>query len=353
MKNSSTIKSSMTDIIRFYNDYSEGAHPRILRALQESNLQSEAGYGEDSFCQEAAKRIQKAIKNDAAAVHFVSGGTQANKIVLAACLRPYESVIAVNSAHIAVHEAGAIEETGHKINTVMSLDGRIRPEQIQAVCDEHTDEHMVKPRVVFVSQSTEVGTVYTKHELQAIAEVCTKNELYLYLDGARLGSGLVASGMSLAEIAEMVDLFYIGGTKNGALLGEAIVIVNPELQKNFRYHLKQHGALLAKGRVLGVQFAELFRDGLYFELAQHANEMAERLSAGIRDLGYGFLTESRTNQIFPILPNTVIEKLQEKYGFYVWSKVDEQHSSIRLVTSWATKSEAVEGFLEELGVLGS
>lgn len=334
----------------FYNDYSEGAHQNILNALAETNLVQETGYGEDSFSLQAGALIKEKTGNPDSEVHFVSGGTQANLIVLASILKPFEAVIAVNTGHICVHEAGAIEATGHKICTVMSKDGKIRPEQIQAVYDEHSDEHMVKPRVVFVSHSTEVGTIYLKHELQDISEVCKRNGLYLYLDGARLGSALTStqSDMSLAEVSSLVDAFYIGGTKNGALLGEAIVINNNQLKVNFRYHLKQRGALLAKGRVLGVQFLELFKNDLYFELAKHANEMAGKLTQGIREQGYEFLTDSATNQIFPIFPNILIEKLKDLYGFYIWSKIDDGKSSIRLVTSWATKEEAIDGFLEDL-----
>lgn len=334
----------------FFNDYSEGAHPNILVALQQSNLAQETGYGEDSLSLQAAQLIKDKVSNPNADIHFVSGGTQANLIVLASILKSYEAVIAVNTGHIFVHEAGAIEATGHKICIAQSKDGKIRPEQIQTICDEHSDEHMVKPRVVFISHSTEVGTVYSKQELQAISEVCKKNALYLYLDGARLGSALMStqSDMSLAELSALVDVFYIGGTKNGALLGEAIVISNDHLKANFRYHLKQRGALLAKGRVLGVQFLELFQNDLYFDLAKHANTMAGKLTQGIKDQGYEFLTDSTTNQIFPIFPNSLIEKLKEVYGFYIWSKFDEERSSIRLVTSWATKEEAVDGFLEDL-----
>lgn len=339
----------------FFNDYSEGAHPNILAALQQTNLIQETGYGEDSFSLHAAELIKAKIGNPNADIHFVSGGTQANLIVLSSMLKSYEAVIAVNTGHIFVHEAGAIEATGHKICTVPSKDGKIKPEQIQAVCDEHSDEHMVKPKVVFISNSTEVGTVYSKQELQAISNVCKQNGLYLYLDGARLGSALTSTGYSvtLAELSSLVDIFYIGGTKNGALLGEAIVINNEDLKANFRYYLKQRGALLAKGRVLGVQFSELLKDDLYFELAKHANEMASKLIQGIKDQGYEFLTDSTTNQIFPIFPNSIIEKLKEIYGFYVWSKIDADKSSIRLVTSWTTREEAVAGFLEDLKTLAT
>lgn len=339
----------------FFNDYSEGAHPNILEALKQTNLAQETGYGEDSISIEAVSLIKEKIGNQNADIHFVSGGTQANLIVLASILKPFEAVIAVTTGHIFVHEAGAIEATGHKICTVPSKDGKIKPEQIQAVCDEHSDEHMVKPRVVFISNSTEVGTVYSKSELQSISEICKQNNLYLYLDGARLGSALSSSGydMTLSELSSLVDVFYIGGTKNGALLGEAIVINNDNLKENFRFHLKQRGALLAKGRVLGIQFSELLKNDLYFELAKHANEMSSRLIQGIKSLGYEFLTDSTTNQIFPIFPNTVIDKLKELYGFYIWSKIDEDKSSIRLVTSWATKEDAVMEFLNDLKMLSS
>lgn len=339
----------------FFNDYSEGAHPAILAALQASNLTQETGYGEDSLSLKATELIKNKVGDPNAAVHFVSGGTQANLIVLAAILKPYEAVIAADTGHIFVHEAGAIEATGHKICTISNQQGKIYPDQIQAVLDQHQDEHMVKPRVVFISQSTEVGTIYSKQELQAISAICKQNNLYLYVDGARLGSGLTAVGsdMTLSDLAALADAFYIGGTKNGALLGEAIVIINDQLKDNFRYHLKQRGALLAKGRVLGVQFVELFKENLYFDLAKHANALATRLAQGIKDQGYAFLTESSTNQIFPIFPNTVIEKLQSRYGFYVWSKIDDNTSSIRLVTSWATTEEAAQSFLDDLQSLAN
>lgn len=333
----------------FFNDYSEGAHPRILDALRDTNSSQEMGYGEDRFCREAAQHIQAAINRPDAAVHFVSGGTQANLVVLAALLRPYESIIAPDTAHITIHEAGAIEATGHKIHSVPHMDGKLRPEQIRDVCEKHTDEHMVKPKAVFLSQATELGTIYTTQELEDIRTVCTECHLYLYLDGARVGSALAAMGSTtnLADIARLTDVFYIGGTKNGALFGEAIVICNQDLQQDFRYHLKQRGALLAKGRAVGVQFRELFTQDLYLELARHANDMAGQLAEGLRTAGCRFLALPQTNQIFPILPNAAIDRLKNMYGFYVWSRIDETHSSIRLVTSWATPFEAVEQFLTD------
>ena len=257
----------------FQNDYSEGAHPRILETLSKTNLIQQAGYGEDQFCLEAAELIRRAIDSPDADVHFVSGGTQANFTVLSSFLRPFESVIAVDSGHICVHETGAIESTGHKIHAVQGRDGKITPAEVQAVVTAHDDEHMVRPRAVYISQSTEVGTIYSASELRTLSAVCRALNLILYLDGARLGSALTSRSADLAlpELAGLVDAFYIGGTKNGALLGEAIVINNPLLQPDFRYAIKQKGGLLSKGRLLGIQFLELFKDGLYFDLARHAN----------------------------------------------------------------------------------
>jgi threonine aldolase len=334
----------------FYNDYSEGAHPAILKLIGETNFDQEDGYGNDRISQRASQLVRQALQSSQAEIHFVSGGTQANLIVLGALLRPFESVIAANTAHIEVHEAGAIEATGHKINQVESRDGKLSAGQIQAVVDRHTDEHMVKPGAVFISHSSELGTIYLKRELQAISACCRQNGLALYLDGARLGSALTSreADLSLAELCELVDVFYIGGTKNGALLGEAIVIREPQRQAHFRHHLKQRGALLAKGRLLGVQFAALFEDGLYFELARHANQMAERLAAGLSGLGFAFLAPPQTNQLFPVLPDALIAGLQALYGFYVWAPAGPGCSAIRLVTSWATPPERVDGFLEDV-----
>lgn len=337
----------------FFNDYSEGAHPSILELISTTNLRQEDGYGNDSLSEKATQLIRDKIGNSEAAVHFVSGGTQANLIVLASLMKPYESVIAANTGHINVHEAGAIEATGHRINAIPVKDGKLTVDLIKGVLDAHEDEHMVKPRVVFISNSTEVGTLYKKSELEAISAYCHDNGLYLYMDGARLGSALSSSesDLTLADIANLVDIFYIGGTKNGALLGEAIVIPNKNLQADFRYHLKQRGGLLAKGRLLGTQFVSLFTGNLYFELAKNANAMAEKLTVGIKELGFNFLTESTTNQIFPIFPNTLIEELKTQYGFYVWSKSDDNNSAIRLVTSWATKEENVNEFISDLKAL--
>lgn len=333
----------------FRNDYGEGAHPAILNALTETNLAQQDGYGEDRYCREAADMIRARLGTKTAAIHFLSGGTQTNLITISAFLRPHEAAIAAETGHILVHETGAVEATGHKVIAMPSEEGKLSATSIQAAVDAHTDEHMVKPALVYLSQSTEIGSLYKKSDLEAIRAVCDKNHLLLYADGARLGSALTAAGcdVTLADMARLTDAFYIGGTKNGALIGEALVLCNPALQTDFRFHMKQKGALLAKGRIIGVQFQTLFRDNLYFDLAHHANRMATILREGIAAAGYTFLTASPTNQLFPILPNALIERLQPLYGFYVWAPATDTTSSIRLVTSWATPETVVTAFLED------
>ncbi|SDM36056.1 low specificity L-threonine aldolase [Bacillus sp. OK048] len=334
----------------FKNDYSEGAHPRILNALLNTNLVQDEGYGEDNYSRKAIDLIKEKIGDNNVDIHFLSGGTQTNLIAISAFLRPHEAAIAVSSGHILGHETGAIEATGHKILSVEGIDGKVTPTDVQAVLDGHPDEHMVKPKLVYISNSTEIGSIYTKQELQALHDFCQRNQLILYMDGARLGSALRSEGndLQLSDLPKLVDAFYIGGTKNGALIGEALVISTDSLKEDFRYHLKQKGALLAKGRLLGIQFFELFRDNLFFELADHANKMAEILRKEINILNFSFLTHSPSNQIFPILPNPVIAELEKKYSFHTWEKVDSDTSAIRLVTSWATNQEEVVGFIEEL-----
>jgi threonine aldolase len=334
----------------FLYDYSEGAHEKILEALKETNLKQQFGYGEDEYCKEAIEHIKKALKNDKCDVHFVSGGTQANFIIIASALKPYESVIAASTGHIHVHETGAVEAKGHKINIIETNDGKLKPLEIEKILNSHTDEHMVKPKMVYISNSTEIGTVYTKAELKALYDFCRNNNLYLFMDGARLGSAIMSpeSDLLLEELTELSDAFYIGGTKNGALIGEAIVICNDDLKTNFRYYIKQNGGLLAKGRILGIQFRELFKEGLYLENAAHANDMAFKMAKRIRDMGYEFLGKPSSNQIFPILPDEAIKELNKYYQFYVWSKVNEEYSAIRIVTSWATPEWAVEEFIKDL-----
>lgn len=336
----------------FQNDYSEGAHPSILELLAKYNTQQEVGYGEDTICQQARQMIKSALENMDVDIHFVSSGSQANIITLGAMLKPYQSVIAPVTGHVNTYETGALEAIGHKINSISTTNGKINAEQIQAVVDDHQDEHKVEPAVVYISQSTEVGTIYSKSELTAISEVCRRNRLYLFIDGARLGSALMSSqsDLTLPDIARLVDAFYIGGTKNGALIGEAIVLVNPEVKHNFRRHMKRYSALLAKGRVLGTQFLGLFTNNLYFDLATHANARAEQLAKGIAQAGYSFETQSVTNQIFPIFPNTLISELEKSYRFYRWSPIDANTSSIRLVTSWATPEDKISEFLNHIKV---
>lgn len=325
-------------MIRFKNDYSEGAHPRLLQALITHNLSQEEGYGLDSHCLAAAIHIKKQLNDESVDIHFIPGGTQTNLVAISAFLRPHEAVISPVTGHIVVHETGAIEQTGHKVVTVPSADGRLTTADIEAVLTAHTDEHMVKPRLVYISNPTEVGTVYSRTQLEAISAYCKKHDLYLYADGARIGSAVTAvdSGITLSDMCALTDAFFIGGTKNGALLGEALVIRNPLLKSDFRYGIKQKGALLAKGRLMGIQFEEMFKDGLFFEMAEHANHMAQRIRDALKAKGFPFLVETITNQIFPILGNEQIQLLQKEFDFYTWAPVDDTHSSVRLVTSWAT-----------------
>lgn len=335
----------------FKNDYSEGAHANILKTMLESNLEQTNGYGNDDYCERAKNLIKNRLNNDQSEIHFIVGGTQTNLIMISSALRPFESVISANTGHINVHETGAIEATGHKVcATPFRKDGKLSIIDIKSVLDEHTDEHMVMPRMVYISQSTEVGTIYSKEELKEIYEFCKANGLYLFVDGARLGSALtsVKNNVSLEDLAHFSDAFYIGGTKNGALFGEALVINNKSLSKDFRYYIKQRGALLAKGRLLGIQFEELLKNELFFDLGKHANEMAMNLSQGLNELGIEFLTESFTNQIFPIFSNNILEKLGKIYDYTFWSKTSDNKSCIRLCTSWATKKDMVSEFLQDV-----
>lgn len=336
----------------FKNDYSELAHPRILSAMADAAANQIAGYGLDAHCAAAAGHIRKRLGRfaDAVDIHFLCGGTQANLTALSAFLRPHEAVIAADTAHICVHETGAIEATGHKIVAAPTGNNKLRPEDALAILNTHCDEHMVKPRMVKVSQPTEMGLVYSLAELEALSRLCRERNLLLYVDGARLGCALTAEGndVSLEDLCRLTDAFYIGGTKNGALLGEAMILVNDSLKPDFRYLIKQRGGLLAKGAALGIQFEELFRDNLYFDLARHANSRARRLESAMREAGHGFLTPSPTNQIFPILPNGLIRHLEKSWAFYVWSKVDGGRSAIRLVTSWATPDDMVAEFIHEM-----
>lgn len=335
----------------FKNDYSEGAHPRILDKLIETNLVQQLGYGEDEYAQEAKAILRERLNNPPAAIHFVSGGTQTNLLVISFLLCVHEAVISAKTGHIAANETGAIEATGHKVITTETTDGKLRPNDITEVLTAYAlAPHVVKPRLVYISNSTEIGTVYTNDEIKALFQFCQSHELLLYMDGARLGHALTAENndLTLTAISQYTDVFYIGGTKNGALLGEAIIFNKPELATDFDYAIKQKGAMLAKGRILSIQFLELFKDDLYFDLARKANVMAMRIAAAVRGKGYTFLTESTTNQLFPILPKKVIERLSINYQFYIWKNIDADYAAIRLITSWATDEEKVTAFIKDL-----
>ncbi len=335
----------------FKNDYSEGAHPAILKALTETNLVQQNGYGLDDYCQNAEKIIQQNFENPDAKVFFVSGGTQANLIVISSFLRPHESVVAASTGHIFTNESGAIEATGHKVHGIETKDGKLRPEDIQAILLTHQNKpHQVKQKLVYISNSTEIGTIYSKKELVTLYDFCKKNDLFLFMDGARLGNALMAktNDLSMQDIGKYTDAFYLGGTKNGALIGEAIVISNPALQTEFGFHLKQKGAMLAKGRLLGIQFQELLQNNLYWDLAKHANQQAMKLKNAFQELQCDFLSETFTNQLFPILKNKQIEQLATRFDFYIWKKIDDQHSAIRIITSWATKDDEVAQFCDAI-----
>lgn len=331
---------------RFTNDYSEGAHPSILEAMTATNLEGNFGYGCDPHCEHAAALIRQKIGRPDADVHFFVGGTQTNATCICAFLRPHEAAIAAHSGHICVHETGAVEATGHKcIAMPAAPGGKLTPELVRQAVAAHPDEHMVKPRLVYVSNTTEVGGVYTTAELEALRAVCDELGLLLYLDGARLASALACGGASFEDLGRLCDAFYIGGTKNGAIFGEAVCIMNPALKPDFRFILKQHGGMLAKGWLLGVQFEQLMRSGLYEELGEHSTRMAQQLAEGLKGLGVEFLFESPSNQIFPILPDEVLAKLEGAFHWEVNATLEGGRSCIRLVCSWATQQAAVTAFL--------
>ncbi|MCI7149553.1 low specificity L-threonine aldolase [bacterium] len=341
-------------MILFNSDYTEGAHPRILERLMETNLEQTTGYGEDAYCEAAREAIRKVCDAPEADVHFLVGGTQANFTVISSALKPYQGVLCADTGHINVHETGAVEACGHKVLALPGKDGKITAEQIRNAHDLHwsdeSHEHIAQPKMVYISHPTELGTLYTKGELEEIGRVCRECGLYLFLDGARLGYGLMATGtdVTIADIAKICDVFYIGGTKVGALFGEAVVIMNPQLKPDFRYCIKQKGGMLAKGRLLGIQFLELFRDGLYFEIAKHAIDMAMILKEGLKEKGYSFFMDSVTNQQFIMIEDEKLEKIREKYGVTYQQRYDETHSVIRLCTSWATTEENVRSLLADL-----
>lgn len=341
-------------MISFRNDYSRGAHPRVLDKLLSTNGQSFVGYGEDEVCAAAQQRLRALIQDDQAALHLVVGGTQANLLVISSILRPHQGVVAAESAHIHVHETGAVEATGHKVLALTSPDGKLKPEQVEGLVQAHWQdanrEHAVQPGMVYISQTTELGTVYSLGELEALHAACRRLGLPLYIDGARLGHAICSEGadFTLPDISRCCEAFTIGLTKQGALFGEAIVIREPALQRDFRYQIKQRGAMLAKGWLLGLQFEALFEDGLYLELAQQANRQALRIRDALQALGIPCLTPSPSNQQFPILPNPVIEGLREGCSFELIEAVDQDHTAIRFVTSWATEDHEVDRLIADL-----
>lgn len=347
-------KGSEEFVISFENDYIAGAHPKVLQRLIETNLEPLTGYGNDHYCASAREKIAQACACPDASVHFLVGGTQTNATVIDALLHDYEGVVAADSGHVNTHEAGAIEYTGHKVLTVPQHDGKMRAEDLAALLrafyQDETHEHMVFPGMAYISHPTEFGTLYSKAELEALAGVCQEYRIPLFLDGARLGYGLASpeTDVTLPDIARCCDVFYIGGTKVGALCGEAVVFTKGNAPRHFVTQIKQHGALLAKGRVLGVQFDALFTDGLYDEIGRHAIAMAQRLKEILREAGCEFFMESPTNQQFVVMEDARIEALRKRVAFSFWEKVDETHTAVRFVTNWSTTPEDLETLRELL-----
>ena len=343
--------------ILFECDYTEGCHPRLMARLAATNLSQSVGYGMDEHCAAARETVRRFVGRSDVDVHFLVGGTQANTTVIAAALRPHQGVLCATSGHINVHETGAIEATGHKVLALPATNGKISAAQVRAAVAAHNadaaHEHVVQPGMVYISHPTETGTLYSLAELTALSEACRDCGLLLYLDGARLGYGLVAPGsdVSAADVARLCGAFTIGGTKVGALFGEAVVVADAALKRDFRYIIKQHGGMLAKGRLLGIQFDELLRDGLYLEIAQHAVELAQRLRKAFEARGYEFYADSPTNQQFPIVPNTHLRVLAEKYSFDTWAAVDSTHTAARFCTSWATQDSSVDQLCADLQAL--
>ena len=333
---------------RFESDYLEGAHPDVLRALIETNGEQTPGYGEDPHCEAARALLRERCALPEGEVQFLVGGTQVNRTVIASILRPHQGVVAADTGHIAAHETGAIENSGHKVLTVPNTDGKIAAAQVEELCRAHyadaSFEHTVQPGMVYISNPTEFGTVYTRGELEALHAVCKARHLPLFIDGARLGAALYSPvcDYTLADMAHMCEVFTIGGTKMGLLFGEAAVFSAPELAKDFRYFIKQNGGMLAKGRLLGVQFDALFTDDLYFRIARHANIMAKKIHAIFEENGYSFLFDSPTNQQYPIMSDAELAELGKDFGYEYWERVDAAHSAVRFCASWATTQENVD-----------
>lgn len=334
----------------FLNDYNEIAHERILNAIIENNYVQTYGYGEDEFCENAKNIIKQKFECENSDIYFFMAGTQTNLTIIDYMLKSYEGIIATDTAHISVHEASAIEACGHKIMTVPNKNGKLLPQQIEKIYTKHlSDDHMTLPKAVYISETTELGTIYKKQELVDIYNVCKKYGLYLFVDGARLGSALTAreNDIKITDLSKYSDVFYIGGTKNGAMLGEALVINNEYLKPNFVRQMKCKGSIYAKGKVQGIEFYELFKDDLYFELARHSNDMAYKIYDSLKD-DYEFLEKVQSNQIFMILKNDILEELGKEFVFSKVESIDENKTSIRLVTSWATKEEEVDKLIKFL-----
>ena len=342
-------------MIRFDSDYMEGAHPAVMEALMRANTVQTPGYGEDPFCARAAARIREKCALPDAAVHFLVGGTQTNRTVIVSLLRPHQGVVSADAGHIAVHETGAIENGGHKVLTLPSAKGKITGAAVEALCAAHFSdpsfEHMVQPGMVYISNPTEIGTVYTRPELEELYAVCRKRKLPLYIDGARLGCALVSSvcDYTLPEMARLCDVFTIGGTKLGALFGEAVVFTDPALAADFRYHIKQNGGMLAKGRLLGIQFEALMSGGLYEQIARHEVALAMRLRRGLEEKGWEFLVDSPTNQQFPILPDALLARLEPEFGFSRWQSMGRGMTAVRFCTGWAASEEQIDALLAAVG----
>ena len=341
-------------MLDFVNDYSEGAHEKILQRLLETNMEKLSGYGTDKYCESAKQKIREACKCPEADIYFLVGGTQTNATVIDAMLEQYEGVVSADTGHIGTHEAGAIEASSHKVLGISHENGKITAKAVkQYFADFYADgnhEHMVFPGMVYISHPTEYGTLYSKKELEELAVVCQEYDAPLYLDGARLGYGLVSeeNDVTLADIAALCDAFYIGGTKVGALCGEAVVFPKKNAPKHFMTIVKQHGALLAKGRLLGVQFDTLFTDNLYLEISKNAIKTANMLKAALKEKGYTFYIDSPTNQIFLVLEDEKLKQLEEKVAVSFWEKADDNHTIIRLATSWATKEEEIKALIDIL-----
>ena len=331
----------------FHNDYNEICHPAVLDRMQKIAPMQMDGYSEDVCCSNAAAMIRKLCGREDVAVHFLVGGTQSNLTVIAASLRPHQAVIGAHSSHINVHETGAIEATGHKVLALASEDGKITGSQIRNLVDLHwadgAHEHIAQPKMVYISNSTELGTAYTLAELEDISAACREKGLYLFVDGARLGYALAAKGndVTVADLARLTDVFYIGGTKVGAMFGEAVVITNPAIAEDFRYIIKQRGGMLAKGWLLGAQFEALLENDLYFTIARHANALADQIRETLHAKGYPIVAESGTNQIFTVMPDCALEKLKNQFSFSIQERTDESHTMVRFCTSWASTAESV------------